>query len=91
MYIYICIYIYIYIYIFIGSASATDLFFCVFVFIIYGICDDLLCAIGVASKIFIQPMGRNVISVISVFFMFFATWDVLNHALLVQMAAYGSI
>ena len=36
--------------IFIGSASAADLFFCIFVFIIYGIWDDLLCAIGFALK-----------------------------------------
>ena len=76
---------------FIGSASAADLFFCIFVFIVYGIWDDLLCAIGFSPKCCIQPIGRNVISVILVFFILFATWDVLNHPFLVQMAAYGSI
>ena len=76
---------------FLGSASAADPFFCLFVLIIYGIWDDLLCAIGFALKFCIRLIGRNVISVICVFFMFFATWDVLNHAFLIQMAAYGSI
>ena len=90
-YVYLHIYIYIYIYIFIGSASAADLFFCIFVSIIYGIWDALLCAIGFALKFCIELIGRNVISVIFAFFMFFATWDVLNHAFLIQMAAYGSI
>ena len=40
-----------------GSASAADLFVRIFVFIIYGIWDDLLCAIGFASKFDIQPIG----------------------------------
>ena len=33
-----------------GSVSATEFFFCTFVFIIHRIWDNLVCAIGLASK-----------------------------------------
>ena len=44
------IYIYIYIYLFIGSASAADLYFCVFVYCKYGCWGDLVDGIGFAAQ-----------------------------------------